>query len=73
MGCLYEDRNGNCTLACNDSGEFVVSLEQQGSKDGICVVSDDEQPSDNCESYESDDSCFHCGADYNIEEECTCE
>ena len=73
MGCIYEDRcDGLCMLSLNDDGEFDKESEQQGSENGICVVSEDPQPSDNCDAYESDYQCNECGADLNIED-CECE
>ena len=71
MGCIYEDNGfdegcGSCSL-------WEEEIEMNGcDKKGICVCSDDPDPSFMCEYYESDYQCFECGADLN-NEECACE
>ena len=70
MGCIYQNREGECTLASDTYGNLTEEME--GSDDGYCVCSDDPSPSDTCGSYESDYTCRECGADLNIEE-CGCD
>lgn len=74
MGCIYEDRcDGLCSLATNNDGEFDAECAQQGcDEEGMCVVSDDPDPSHSCDAYESDWSCVDCGVDLNVED-CECE
>lgn len=74
MGCIYEDRcEGLCMLATDMDGEFDKEQAQQGCDDeGVCVVSDDPDPSQNCDAYESDWCCDFCGVDLNVDE-CECE
>ncbi len=72
MGCIYEDRSlqnaGDCTLCDENDRDFGPP----GQEGGICVCSDDPDPSDSCDSYESDYVCHECGADLNVVE-CTCD
>lgn len=74
MGCLYEDRmEGYCTLCMDDDGEPDFEQLQQGCDEGgVCVVSDDPDPSENCDKYESDYTCNECGQDLNVND-CTCD
>lgn len=71
MGCIYESNSfnedvGKCTL-------WEENVESRGCDEcGICVVSEDPQPSDSCEDYESDWTCIECGVDLNVED-CECE
>lgn len=74
MGCIYESNGfdtecGLCTLwESEGKGLDIAGVDENG----ICVVSDDPDPSYSCDCYESDYSCSECGADLNIEE-CDCE
>lgn len=73
MGCIYETHGfdtdaGTCTLWDADDGIEVAGC----GDDGICVVSDDPDPSYSCDCYESDYNCSECGADLNVEE-CDCD
>lgn len=74
MACLYADKcDGVCSMATNNDGEYDPEQKQGGCDDkGVCVVGDDPEPSRNCENYESDWSCYECGADLN-NEECECD
>lgn len=72
MGCIYQNNcDDYCQMALNDDGEFEKDLEQQGSENGICVVSEDPDPSMNCDTYESDSMCPECDTDLNVED-CDC-
>ena len=62
MGCIYTDNDGVCTIDHDD----------EMMEDGYCCFDDDPDPSDSCESYESDNMCRDCYADLNVED-CTCE
>ncbi len=49
MGCIYQDYMGLCNMWDED-------IEMNGVEgEGICVCSDDPDPGDTCEVYESDD------------------
>lgn len=71
MSCMYISNNlginaGKCTL-------WDDSIERPGcDSKGYCVCEDDEDPSIVCEDYESDNQCYNCGADFNLDQECTC-
>jgi len=66
MGCIYESHSEGCTLYCKDIENICWG------NDGFCVCSDDPDPADSCEDYQSDYQCHGCGADMNIED-CTCD
>ena len=73
MVCIYENNGfdedaGRCTL-CDENDP---DNGPEGSENGFCVCSDDPDPSDTCQSYESDYVCHECGVDLNIGE-CECE
>ena len=73
MGCIYENNGfdedaGRCTL-CDENDP---DNGPEGSENGFCVCSDDPDPSDTCQSYESDYVCHECGVDLNVAE-CECE
>jgi hypothetical protein len=70
MGCIYSDFNGKCTMCDEDD---IESRPNGSDKECNCSVEDDPVPSDNCDYYESDSTCFRCGADFNADEECTCD
>jgi len=70
MGCIYEDGDGECQFF--DENNVDNSPNGCDKKDGGCMVSDDPDPSVGCEQYESDSTCFDCGADFNQDEHCTC-
>lgn len=74
MGCIYEEQmTGNCTLSVNNEGDFDPEHKQQGCDEcGVCIVSDDPDPSYSCDSYESDYACPECGEDLNVND-CGCE
>ena len=68
MGCIYEENfgEGKCSMWDED-------IEMNGcDEDGVCICSDDPDPSVMCEMYESDNKCFECCVDLNVEE-CQCE
>lgn len=68
MGCIYEDREGICTLSIDDDCKPIkLQLMQGADEDAFCMTSGDPVPSDNCDSYESDWSCEECGVDLNEE------
>ena len=74
MGCIYENNGfgpeaGICTLCDEDD----LTNGPEGSENGVCVCSDDPDPSYSCDSYESDYVCRDCGADLNVFFECECE
>jgi hypothetical protein len=72
MGCIYENNGidedgGRCTLC--DEGDWENG--PPGQENGFCVCSDDPDPSFTCDSYESDNVCYDCGVDLNVED-CQC-
>lgn len=69
MGCIYENFQGMCTLYDEDVDDTFQ--QPQGCEDGACISSDDPDPADSCDSYESDNTCYRCGIDLSVEE-CTC-
>lgn len=68
MGCIYSHA-GNCSMFSEDEVDGRPTGCDVG---GGCMVEDDPVPADNCEYYESDSTCWKCGADYNQDEDCTC-
>ncbi len=76
MGCIYENSgfsedSGKCSLW--DDDDVGNGFDAMGTdKEGFCCVSDDPNPADSCESYESDSTCFECGQDLNVSE-CDCD
>ncbi len=65
MACINENFNGDCDLyGVFDCNECCV--------DGVCACSDDPNPAESCPNYESDNICFNCGVDLNVDE-CECE
>ena len=72
MGCIYEDRSLDSAGACTLCDEDDLTNGPEGSENGICVCSDDPDPSYSCDSYESDYVCPDCGVDLNVDE-CECE
>ena len=73
MGCIYENNSfgedaGRCTLC--DESDFDSG--PAGQENGICICTDDPDPSYTCDSYESDYTCSECGADLNLGD-CECD
>jgi len=48
MGCKFSNFNGKCTL---DGNIGIIGTDEEGN----CVVEDDPNPEDSCESYESNE------------------
>ncbi len=73
MGCIYET-NDMCSLCLDRDDKLDMEALQQGcDDDGVCVVSDDPDPSYSCDAYESDSACPFCDTDWNVVEECDCD
>ena len=62
MGCIYSDFEGKCQFS---------PIEQGTDEKGFCIVEEDPNPSDSCESYESNAiDCPECGAECDNEDMC---
>ncbi len=72
MGCIFKDLEGKCSLAMDTLGNYEENSDIEGCDIEGCSVDSDPCPLDSCSNYESDYTCYECGADLNIEE-CTCE
>ena len=73
MGCIYEERSLEEAGRCSLCDENDLTIGPQGcDENGMCCVSDDPDPADSCDSYESDYVCHDCGVDLNVED-CQCE
>jgi|WetSurMetagenome_2_1015567.scaffolds.fasta_scaffold1917859_1 hypothetical protein len=73
MGCIYKNNGfGSDAEVCSLCDDDDLTNGPEGSENGICVCSDDPDPSDSCQSYESDYVCNECGVDLNVAE-CECE
>jgi len=52
MGCIYSDFEGRCNLY-EEEDDNVDDSDMGHDKAGFCMSEDDENPSDNCYSFES--------------------
>jgi hypothetical protein len=74
MGCIYENNSfgdedgGKCNFFDDEGDGIDAGYDEKG----YCCCSDDPDPADSCSCYESDYTCYDCGADLNIGE-CDCE
>jgi hypothetical protein len=64
MGCLYCNFEGRC--------DFYPGIVKLGTDwKGFCMVEEDPNPADSCDSYESNTPiCPECGEECENEEEC---
>lgn len=69
MGCMHNNFEGICNMYDEDSD---FNNPPGCDIDGYCTCDEDTYPEDTCGSYESDDVCRGCGADFNAGEDCTC-
>jgi hypothetical protein len=60
MGCIYENYEGECTMYDKDSNssDNFENSPYGWNFDGGCVCSDDPNPYNSCELFESDDPEF---------------
>ena len=75
MGCLYnlDWDTDMCQMVDRDENDKPIGNMPGGCDEkGYCICDSDEDPNYMCESYETDNPCYECGADLNIEE-CECE
>jgi len=65
MGCIYSNFEGKCDF-------YPTEIKIGADWKGFCVVEEDPNPANSCDSYESDcqGNCPECGEESENEEEC---